>query len=194
VSCGDFTDDGAPDETADFIDWFAAQPAAHRLLICGNHEVGIARAAANDRDKLAAALRAGGKVTYLQDRTVEVAGLRVHGTPWMALPTTEMYAHTAWCLDGASAELQAKFRAIPEGLDLLVTHAPPRGVLDNGGLGGAALAAEVARAQPLVHCFGHVHSSYGHACRAVGASAADVLFINAAIDAVAPEPPVFFDL
>ena len=190
---------------ADFLAWFSAQPAAHRLLICGNHEVAITRAAANDRAMLAAKLSAQGKVTYLQDGEVEVAGLRVYCTPWMAKPTGEIYAHCAWCLDGTADELLQKYRAIPEGIDLLLTHTPPLGTLDNGGLGSAALADEVVRARPLVHCFGHVHSAYGFKCNVPEGSSPprrpdhptegdSVLFVNAAIDAVAPEAPIFFDL
>jgi hypothetical protein len=134
ICCGDFTEDGTEDQVASFIEWYAAQRAKHRLLICGNHEVNLTQKAGNDRDRLSALLSAGGAVTYLQDSLVEAAGLRIYGTPWMPRPTTEVYAHGAWCIDGEGPELAGRYRAIPEGLDLLITHTPPQGVLDNNGL------------------------------------------------------------
>ena len=58
-------------------------------------------------------------------------------------------------------------------------------------------SAQVQRARPLVHCFGHVHSGYGQQrCKVCGddGKESEVLFINAAIDDAAPEPAVYFDL
>lgn len=49
--------------------------------------------------------------------------------------------------------------------DLVITHGPPRGVLDStiSGLraGCPALFAAVARARPRIHCFGHIHEGWG---------------------------------
>lgn len=46
--------------------------------------------------------------------------------------------------------------------DLVVTHGPPRGVMDKAmdreHIECPQLLAAVARAQPCLHCFGHVHS------------------------------------
>jgi Icc-related predicted phosphoesterase len=188
VCCGDFSEDGTPEQCADFLEWFAAQPAAHRLLICGNHELELVERANHDAEVLRSKLSADGRVTYLQDSAVEVAGLRVYGTPWMARPRGETYDHNAFCLDEDAEALRARYAAIPSGLDLLLTHTPPKGARDTHGLGSSTLAAEVARAQPVVHCFGHVHSGYGHVLRD------EVLYVNAAVDATAPEPVVFFTL
>lgn len=188
VCCGDFTEDGTDEEVDDFLAWFAVQPARSRILILGNHEVALTRKHSNDARALAERLSAAGRVTYLQGSAIEACGLRIFGTPWMALPTSEIYAHAAWCLPDTSPALGDAYAAIPAGLDLLLTHTPPKGVLDGGGLGSAALASAVAAKRPRVHCFGHCHSSYGHA------RSGDVLHVNAAIDATAPEGPIYFDL
>lgn len=67
---------------------------------------------------------------------------------------------------------------IPAGIDVAMTHGPPRDVLDTAGFdypqysmattraGCPGLFEAVARARPRVHCFGHIHEAWG-AYRAV---------------------------
>ncbi|KAJ0322844.1 hypothetical protein COL5a_008673 [Colletotrichum fioriniae] len=52
---------------------------------------------------------------------------------------------------------------IPPGTDILVTHAPPKGHMDDprGHWGCEMLLAEVWRARPRLHVFGHVHCGRG---------------------------------
>ncbi|KAK0702913.1 Metallo-dependent phosphatase-like protein [Apiosordaria backusii] len=55
--------------------------------------------------------------------------------------------------------------AIPEGMDIVITHGPPKGVLDMDRTGKRAgcddLLAAVAKARPRMHCFGHIHEAWG---------------------------------
>ncbi|RSL39748.1 hypothetical protein CEP53_013832 [Fusarium sp. AF-6] len=55
--------------------------------------------------------------------------------------------------------------AIEKGTDVVVTHGPPHGIMDmtteRQRIGCPQLFAAVARAQPKLHCFGHVHNSWG---------------------------------
>jgi hypothetical protein len=53
---------------------------------------------------------------------------------------------------------------IPEDVDILVTHNPPKWHLDlpeNGGLGCEFELKEVWRVKPTLHVFGHIHTGYG---------------------------------
>lgn len=54
---------------------------------------------------------------------------------------------------------------IPKDTQIVMTHGPPRGVLDrNHGstrTGSDALFAAVAEARPQLHCFGHIHEAWG---------------------------------
>lgn len=54
--------------------------------------------------------------------------------------------------------------SIPD-VDVVMTHGPPRGILDNthsGEHGGCpSLFEAVARARPRMHCFGHIHEGWG---------------------------------
>jgi Icc-related predicted phosphoesterase len=77
------------------------------------------------------------------------------------------------------AEIKRYWDRIPAGIDVLVTHGPPQGILDKTeeGLlvGCEELIGAVHRVHPKVHIFGHIHEGYGH-MRQDG-----ILFVNASI-------------
>ncbi len=53
---------------------------------------------------------------------------------------------------------------IPNDIDIVMTHGPPKGILDwcpQGNVGCPNLLQAVRRAKPLMHCFGHIHEGYG---------------------------------
>ena len=53
---------------------------------------------------------------------------------------------------------------IPDTVDIIMTHGPPRGILDwclQGHVGCNNLLQAVRRVQPKMHCFGHIHESNG---------------------------------
>lgn len=54
--------------------------------------------------------------------------------------------------------------SIDKGADVVVTHGPPRGIMDytpRGRAGCPYLFQAVARARPRLHCFGHIHEGWG---------------------------------
>lgn len=55
--------------------------------------------------------------------------------------------------------------AIDPDVDVVITHGPPKGMLDTNvtgkQVGCADLAAAVARVRPRMHCFGHIHEGWG---------------------------------
>jgi Icc-related predicted phosphoesterase len=57
------------------------------------------------------------------------------------------------------------WNSMPEGIDILVTHCPPLGILDktnsNQLAGSSALKKWVFKHKPKVHIFGHIHESCG---------------------------------
>lgn len=85
----------------------------------------------------------------LIDKTVEIDGLTLHAMPW------------------DFGERDSPESLIPEGLDVLVTHEPPEGILDwsprarDDRLGNRMLRRRVAVVKPRVHLFGHCHMAYG---------------------------------
>ncbi|MBI5517484.1 MAG: metallophosphatase domain-containing protein [Deltaproteobacteria bacterium] len=156
VHAGDFTRHGTLTEAEAFFAWFAQQPAKCKVLTAGNHDF----IAERDRWTVRALARQSG-VTYLVDEGCELLGLRLWASPYTP-------RHGEWAFqDDRGASLAARWAAIPEGLDVLVTHGPPHGVLDRTRLGldvGCEALLDVVRARPpRVHVFGHVHEAHGEA-------------------------------
>ena len=53
---------------------------------------------------------------------------------------------------------------IPDAVDIVMTHGPPKGILDwcpEGNVGCSNLLEAICRARPKMHCFGHIHESNG---------------------------------
>jgi hypothetical protein len=50
---------------------------------------------------------------------------------------------------------------VPDDINILITHRPPKYHLDLCGLGCAHLLSEFWRTRPLLHVFGHIHAGRG---------------------------------
>lgn len=95
---------------------------------------------------------------YLADNGFEFRNKYIYGTPW-----TPTFYNWAFMTD--EAELARKFHWIPEDVDILITHGPPRFILDQNNhkehCGSWALAERVKFVKPKAHIFGHIHGSHG---------------------------------
>jgi len=153
VHAGDFTGRGTPGQVRAFADSLARLPHPAKVVIAGNHDFLFEHEPAHARGLL------GDGVTYLQDSLAEVAGLRVWGAPWQP-----WFHDWAFNLRRGPA-LAAKWALVPDGVDVLVTHGPPQGILDTTfdgrSVGCEELAAARARIRPRLHVFGHIHEAFG---------------------------------
>lgn len=88
--------------------------------------------------------------------------LRVWFSPWSTRFMNWSYMENEKKLDGIYSD-------IPEGIDILVSHAPPFGYGDEaaptgpwaGHLGGKSLLSHMLRVKPKVLICGHIHGGYG---------------------------------
>lgn len=186
LHAGDMTMRGDARAIEDFNRWCTGliERGVARKIVCiaGNHDFLFERAPAHARRLLSAS-------TYLEDSGAEWEGVRIWGTPWQP-----------WFYDWAfnlrtEQELAERFEAIPEGTDILISHGPPLGILDettNGErAGSSALLDRIRRVRPKHVVFGHIHEGYGvleqEGIMFVNASSCDVRYKLA-------NPPVIFDL
>jgi predicted phosphohydrolase len=184
IHAGDISYKGQRTEVADFLQWFAQQPFAHKIFIAGNHDFYFEKTHASD---LKAIVPEG--VVYLQDSGVVIDGITIWGTPV-----------TPWFYDWAfnrhrGGAIAKHWNLIPPETNLLITHGPAFGILDtvlNGShVGDKDLLKRVQEIKPAAHVFGHVHESYGRLKKG------STRFINASVLNEKYElvnPPVVFDL
>ena len=123
------------------------------MLVPGNHD----RCFQTHRAEAEALL--GPDIHVLIDEGLTLDGLRLWGSPWQP-------AYHSWAFNlPRGAALAEKWALIPDGLDVLITHGPPRGIGDRGPVAGRHgcddLLAAVRRARPALHIFGHIHQDGG---------------------------------
>lgn len=153
IHCGDMTIRGDLGQLERFNRELEAKPHSTKIVVAGNHDSPFQTDNAQARALLSSAI-------YLQDELVEVAGLRIYGSPWQP-----EFRKMAFNLPRDSSELAAKWAMVPDRVDVLVTHGPPKGILDRTPyyptVGDAFLLERVLQVKPKLHCFGHVHLSRG---------------------------------
>jgi len=153
IHAGDFTNVGYESEIIAFNSWLHKQPFAHKVVVAGNHDCLFE----TDR-KMAEVLLS--SAIYLQDNEITINGVRIYGTPW-----TPMFNN--WAFMKEDVGLEERFRIIPDGLDILISHGPAKTILDrdNSGMsvGSGALLSRLLnmKKKPRFHIFGHIHESYG---------------------------------
>ena len=101
---------------------------------------------------------------YLEDEPVVAAGLTIWGSPW-----TPRFCGSFQLKDKVDA--RAAWAKIPQaGVDILVTHGPPHGILYEAGkgqhVGCAELRRRVEKVRPRVHAFGHIQGTWSPASMA----------------------------
>ena len=154
IFAGDMTHCRTDREVTDFNAFLGTLPHRHKVVVAGNHDHRLTE----DPDKAKALLS---EATYLQDEAVVVQGITIYGAPWN--PLFNDYACDAFALPRGKV-LKRKWDMIPQGIDILVTHTPPSGILDQNGPvshGCTDLAAAVVERRPKYHIFGHIHNRHG---------------------------------
>lgn len=142
VHSGDFTMNGSNEEAIDFMNWFCDLPYSHKIFICGNHDDCLYGANIDGLDS---------NVHYLCNSGIEIEGVKFYGVPM-------------FMRDCISERQSYNYRQIPSSTDVLITHAPPFGILDyddNINYGSEELLSIVSAINPRLHLFGHIHRQHG---------------------------------
>jgi Icc-related predicted phosphoesterase len=164
-----------------FSDWLDRLDAGEIVGIAGNHDF-IAEADPGLMRSL--------PWTYLCDESIDVDGVRVHGSPWT--PT-----FMAWAFMHDEEDLAAVWAGIPDEVDVLVTHGPPLGhgdlAVHGVHVGSGKLAERLAQLDRLrLHAFGHIHEAGGSRDTLDGATIANVSYVD--FDYRPAHPAAVFEL
>ena len=161
IHAGDCTKVGKPYELSAFLNWFSNLPYKYKVFIAGNHDFCLEPSLSaippiypdivqEYKDK---------GVIYLMDQMIEIEGIRIYGSPWQP----EFFD---WAFNVKRGDAIAKkWASIPEGLDILITHGPVFGILDDTytgmRVGCEELYKKVIAVKPKYHICGHIHYGYG---------------------------------
>lgn len=141
-------------EVRDFIHWYKQLPIQHKIFVPGNHDTSIEKKLVTRNDFQDY------NIVYLEDDLVEVGGLMIYGNPY-----TPMFGNWSFMKDRVKLD-RYWVHAIPAYVDILVTHGPPKGILDKSYdrnnymecCGDKSLLNKVLQVQPAYHLFGHIHN------------------------------------
>ncbi len=137
-------------EVESFLKWFELLTVKYKVFIAGNHDTSVQARLVNPHDY---------NIIYLEHESITIEGIKIFGSPY----TPEFHD---WAFNVRRDRLHEYWQAIPEDTDILVTHGPPKGILDLAyhatGMeycGDNALLKRVRQIQPKYHIFGHIHNN-----------------------------------
>lgn len=149
IHCGDACVKGNYTEGLNFLMWYVKQPAKYKILVPGNHDKKLMLHL--DLIKLSKDLG----IHVLNDDLFEINGIRFYGV-------SKTFKDQANPKDKSTPldRLNA-WKNIPVNVDYLITHMPPKYILDRNQQGNPIgcpfLTKKIREVTPSVHLFGHVH-------------------------------------
>ena len=176
LHAGDVSYKGTKAEIKEFLEWYEQLNFKHKILIAGNHDWGF-----EESPNFFEAMCKGYGIKYLKDSGVKLEGIKFWGSPVQP-------AFCDWAFNRARNEFTANnefavtdnginmdygydlikphWDMIPDDTDVLITHGPPHGILDQTVRGKLNVGCEdlleaVYRVKPKLHVFGHIHEVKG---------------------------------
>lgn len=155
IHAGDFTMLGEPLYVKEFNKWLGEQPYKYKVVIPGNHELSF------DEVKNLYYLEARALITnatLLVNSSCIVEGLKIYG-----MPDTPWFHNWAFNF----RDMSNSVAAIPNDIDILVSHGPPFGICDQTRPDRESLGCRELRGRldselsPKLCVFGHIHGGYG---------------------------------
>lgn len=148
---GDFMHRSNVEALLDFNEWLGEQPFTHKVIIAGNHDRIL-----EDRPDTARYIT---NAIYLNDSGCTIEGIKIWGSPI-----------SPWFCDWAfnrhrGADIKKHWNLIPDDTDILMTHTPPYGILDELVIGKKVgcedLLERIGTVKPILSVFGHIHEAHG---------------------------------
>lgn len=145
-------------EVINFLEWYRSLKIKHKILISGNHDTSISDLFKNNKELFLG-------IDYLEHHSINIEGINIFGSPY-----TPKFGHD-WAFN-LGEEIEEYWLNIPKDTDILVTHGPPKGILDltkfdsRAGADGKSfyqcgckfLLNQVKIIEPKYHVFGHIHT------------------------------------
>lgn len=142
-------------EMWDFKEWWNMLNIPYKIYVAGNHDTSIEKKVFDWK-----LLEDNENSFYLENDEVEIEGIKFYGSPY-----TPIYGQ--WSFMTNHNKLFKMWDNIPEDTDVLITHGPPKGILDIADdydhkleyCGDKNLFNKVMEIKPKYHLFGHIHNN-----------------------------------
>lgn len=138
-------------EAVPFFQWYRNVPIRHKIYVPGNHSIAVWNHMVHPEDYP--------EIDFLIHQSITIEGLSIFGSPF-----TPRFGD--WAFMQKRNVMDSVWRTITGKVDILVTHGPPKGVLDLTTdigdnrpvqVGCKSLLNAVNRIKPKYHAFGHIH-------------------------------------
>ena len=180
IHCGDESNKSNPYENElecrRFFEWFRVLPTK-KIFVAGNHSTAIFNNLVRPEEYP--------EVEFLIHQETTFQGYKIFGSPW-----TPSYGNS-WAYMRKRNQMSVVWENVPD-CDILITHGPPKGILDltddkdTGNtvqVGCKSLLNKVLEIKPRIHCFGHIHNHSTDLFNNFGifqSSNLETMFVNAA--------------
>ena len=142
-------------EVREFIDWYKELSPKYKIYVAGNHDSSIEKKLVTKKD-----FEDNG-IIYLENDYVTIEGLKIFGSPY-----TPNFGNWSFMRDRNKLD-RFWCDAIHDDTDIVITHGPPKGILDISEnrdhqlefCGDKSLLNKLLQVQPAYHLFGHIHNS-----------------------------------
>tara|TARA_R100000951_G_scaffold116766_1_gene130563 strand:+ start:5128 stop:5859 length:732 start_codon:yes stop_codon:yes gene_type:complete len=182
IHSGDATGRGQSGEIEPFLKWYGKQDFTYKIFVAGNHDWGFER----EPERYEAMCKKYG-VIYLNDSGYTIQDfdtgkdIKIWGSPvqptfcnWAFNRDIEFIVHED-PYHGIKRHplIKPHWDLIPNDTDILITHGPPEGILDDVPIHSAISGsvehvgcphlrdAILNRVKPKLHVFGHIHPKNG---------------------------------
>ena len=124
------------------------------MFVAGNHDTSIEKRLVRPTDFTSKG------IVYLENESTCIEGLNIWGTPY-----TPSFG-VGWAYNKSRDKMDKLWKSIPENTNIVVSHGPPKGILDlsysrEGTLefcGCAAMKKNIMILKPKLVLFGHIHN------------------------------------
>jgi len=149
-----------------FRNWLNRQPAKEVVAVPGNHDYIC------DSAERGLLYRHSLPCHLIWDECVEVFGYKIWCSPW------SLHFSQGYVFNIDEDGLYKHIRHCPEDVDIILSHSPPKGILDvsaGENVGSGSVLNRIYEVQPLLVVCGHIHCQYGLS------QAGDSLVINGSV-------------
>lgn len=144
-------------EVKNFLEWFAQVEAKHKIFVAGNHDTSIEKRIINKSE-----IESYG-ITYLENTHTTIEGVKFFGSPY-----TPTFGY-GWAFNKKRNNIGNIWENVMDSdTDILITHGPPRGILDMAvkqsgeyeHCGDRSLLTQIQKTPSIkAVLFGHIHNN-----------------------------------